>query len=44
LIATIYDDKYFCSESLLRAARISERLGRKADALKMYSASKGCQH
>ena len=37
LIATIYDDDYFCSESLLRAAKISEKLKRNADALKMYS-------
>ncbi len=37
LIATIYDDPYYCSESLLRAAQISEQLQRKADALKMYS-------
>ena len=37
LIATIYADDYYCSESLLRAARILERLQRKADALKMYS-------
>jgi tetratricopeptide (TPR) repeat protein len=37
LIATIYEDDYFCSESLLRAAKISEDLKRKADALKMYS-------
>jgi tetratricopeptide (TPR) repeat protein len=37
LVATIYDDGYYCSESLLRAAKIFERLQRKADALKMYS-------
>ena len=37
LVATIYDDGYYCSESLLRAAKIIERLQRKADALKMYS-------
>ena len=37
LIATIYDDEHYCSESLLRAAKISERLARKAEALKMYS-------
>ena len=37
LVAVIYDDGYYCSESLLRAAKISERLQRKADALKMYS-------
>ncbi len=37
LVAAIYDDGYYCSESLLRAARIFERLRRKADALKMYS-------
>ena len=36
LIATIYDDDHFCSESLWRAGRISEKLHRKADALKMY--------
>ncbi|MBF0570297.1 MAG: tetratricopeptide repeat protein [Candidatus Omnitrophica bacterium] len=36
LVATIYDNDYFCSESLLRAAKISERLERKGDALKMY--------
>jgi tetratricopeptide (TPR) repeat protein len=37
LVATIYDDEYYCSESLLRAAKISEDLKRKADALKMYT-------
>jgi len=37
LVATIYDDDYFCSESLLRAAKISEDLKRKEDALRMYS-------
>jgi TolA-binding protein len=37
LIATIYDDEHYCSESLLRAAKIAEQLQRKADALKMYS-------
>ena len=37
LVATIYDDDYFCSESLLRAAKILENLKRKEDALKMYS-------
>ena len=37
LMATIYDDDYYCSESLLRAAKIFERFHRKADALKMYS-------
>jgi tetratricopeptide (TPR) repeat protein len=37
LVAAIYDEDYYCSESLLRAAKISERLQRKADALKMYS-------
>jgi tetratricopeptide (TPR) repeat protein len=37
LIANIYDDSYYCSESLLRAGKIFERLRRKADALKMYS-------
>jgi len=36
LVATIYDDGYFCSQALLKAAQISERLQRKADALKMY--------
>ena len=37
LVATIYDNEYYCSESLLRAAGIFERFHRKADALKMYS-------
>lgn len=37
LVATIYDDDYYCSESLLRSAGIFEHQGRKADALKMYS-------
>jgi len=37
LVATIYDDEYFCSEALLKAAGISERLKRKDDALKMYA-------
>lgn len=37
LIATIYDDNYFCSESLLRAGQIFERKQDKADALKVYS-------
>jgi tetratricopeptide (TPR) repeat protein len=37
LVATIYDDGYYCSESLLRAAKIFERSRRKADALKLYS-------
>jgi len=37
LVATIYDDDYFCSESLLKGAEIAERLQRKSDALKMYS-------
>ena len=37
LVATIYDDDYYCSESLLRAAKIAEQLKRKTDALKMYS-------
>jgi len=37
LVATIYDDEYFCSESLLRSAKISENLHRPADALKMYA-------
>jgi len=36
LIATIYDDNYFCSESLLRAAQILEKLKRNEDALKLY--------
>jgi len=36
LIATIYDDDYFCSESLLQAARIYEGMKRPADALKLY--------
>jgi tetratricopeptide (TPR) repeat protein len=37
LVATIYDDVYYCPESLLRAADIFEHLQRKADAVKMYS-------
>lgn len=37
LVAAIYDDGYYCSESLLRAAKIDEHLKRKADALKLYS-------
>lgn len=37
LVAVIYDEDYYCSESLLRAAGIFERFHRKADALKMYS-------
>jgi len=37
LVATIYDDQYFCSESLLKAAQIFERQQRKPDALRMYS-------
>jgi len=37
LVATIYDDNYYCSQSLLRAGKIAERLTHKADALKMYS-------
>ncbi len=37
LVATIYDDDFYCSESLLSAAKISEHLGRNADALKMYA-------
>ncbi len=37
LIATIYDDDYYCSESLLRAAGIFEQLKRKDDALKLYA-------
>lgn len=37
LIATIYNDDYYCSESLLRAARILEHLKRKEDALKLYA-------
>ncbi len=37
LVATIYDDQYYCPESLLKAARICERLHRQADAFKLYS-------
>ena len=37
LVAVIYDDGYYCSESLLRAAGIFERFHHKADALRMYS-------
>jgi tetratricopeptide (TPR) repeat protein len=37
LIATIYDDDYFCSESLWRAAQVLERLKRKDEALKLYA-------
>jgi len=37
LVATIYDDEHYCSESLLQAAKIFEHLQRKEDALKMYS-------
>ena len=37
LVAAIYNDGYYCSESLLRAAGIYERTQRHADALKMYS-------
>ncbi len=37
LVATIYDDGYYCSESLLRAAKIDEHLKYQADALKLYS-------
>jgi len=37
LVAAIYDDAYYCSESLLRAAKIDEQLKRKEDALKMYA-------
>ena len=37
LVAVIYNEDYYCSESLLRAAGIFERFHRKADALKMYS-------
>jgi tetratricopeptide (TPR) repeat protein len=36
LIATIYDDEHYCSESLLRAGQIDERFKRRADALQMY--------
>ena len=37
LVATIYEDGHYCPESLLRAAKIFERLQRKPDALKLYS-------
>ena len=37
LIATVYDDEYYCSQSLIRAAKIVEHLGRKAEAVKMYA-------
>jgi len=36
LVATIYDDEYYCSESLLRAGRIFERRKQKAEAIKAY--------
>lgn len=37
LVATIYDDKYYCPESLLAAAKIAENQKHNAEALKMYS-------
>jgi len=37
LIATIYDDEHYCSESLLRAAKIFEQQKKNEDAIKMYS-------
>lgn len=37
LVATLYDDEYYCSESLLRAGDIFERMQRKDDARKVYS-------
>jgi len=37
LVAAIYDDDYYCSQSLLKGGQIAERLGRKADAVKMYA-------
>jgi len=37
LIATIYDDEYYCSESLKHAAKIYEHLHHKAEAIKMYT-------
>ncbi len=37
LVATIYDDEHYCSESLLKGAKILERLQRKAEALRMYA-------
>ena len=37
LVATIYDDPHFCSESLLQAAKIFERFGKKTEALKLYA-------
>ncbi len=36
LVGTIYDDDYYCPESLLRAAGILENLNRKGEALKIY--------
>ncbi len=36
LISTIYEDEYYCSVSLLKAAETSEGLGRHADAQKLY--------
>ncbi|MDE1920866.1 MAG: tetratricopeptide repeat protein [Candidatus Omnitrophica bacterium] len=36
LVATVYDDDYYCPESLLRAAGIFERQKRRPDALKAY--------
>ncbi len=37
LVATIYDSDYYCSESLLRAAKIFEQQKHQEDAQKMYS-------
>ncbi|MBF0511626.1 MAG: tetratricopeptide repeat protein [Candidatus Omnitrophica bacterium] len=36
LIASIYDDDHYCSESLLGAAKIYERFTQKTNALKLY--------
>jgi tetratricopeptide (TPR) repeat protein len=37
LIATIHDSDQFCSQSLLKAGQIAEKLKRRDDALKMYN-------
>jgi tetratricopeptide (TPR) repeat protein len=37
LVATIYDDAYYCPESLLRAAKIFEQQKHPQEALKMYA-------
>jgi tetratricopeptide (TPR) repeat protein len=37
LIATIYEDDYYCPESLLRAGQVLEHLKRNGDAQKLYA-------